>query len=181
MKVDYNDQAKQIFENNKAKGWHENTRSFEELVLLIQSEAFEGLEALRKGKFASIDDTLTLFNSLYTYKTFAPGIFKEKIKDTFEDEIADVYIRTLDMCHAKTIYISKPTHFDLNKSLMIFSLLNNKVVNSKMYELVSATSATWLVSWCESVAFAYGFNLQHHVALKLAYNATRPAKHGKKF
>jgi hypothetical protein len=186
MKVDYKLQAEAIYQQNKANGWHKRDRPYNEIVGLINTETTEALEAERADRYAEASDVLTMYNSLMTYKSFAPGIFKEKIKDTFQDEIADVYIRTQDMCGLKGIFKGinevKLAHMDLNThNFDNYWCFWRKLVTSNMDQSVSLNSAIWLLSWCESIANAYGFNLQHHVALKLAYNATRPAKHGKKF
>jgi NTP pyrophosphatase (non-canonical NTP hydrolase) len=83
-----NQSAQIIFQNNKAKGFWDNERNVGELLMLVTSELGEAMEAHRKGNFTP--DLLK--GSNHTQKAF-----KENIKDTFEDEIADAVIRLLDL------------------------------------------------------------------------------------
>lgn len=57
-----------------------------ELLMLVTSELGEALEAHRKGNFAIVP---AVFESKEHFKTH--------LKDTFQDEIADAFIRILDM------------------------------------------------------------------------------------
>lgn len=89
-----------IHSNNKEKGFwaksvnHEGMR--EKALLLIHGEVSEASESIRKGRFA---DTQAFEES---DKEFKEG-FKLNIKDTYEDELADTYIRLLDLCAAEGI------------------------------------------------------------------------------
>ncbi len=83
----------------KAKGFWDTERNTGELLMLIVSECGEALEAHRKGRRAD----LNLFGAEggEQAKAFLGG-FKERfeihIKDTFEDELADIVIRIADLC-----------------------------------------------------------------------------------
>lgn len=84
-----------IYEANKEKGFWEDNRSDYEVCSLIISEASEALEADRKGRhFLTANKKITDID-LKDDSEFIV-IFKENVKDTFEDEIADVAIRTFD-------------------------------------------------------------------------------------
>ena len=78
--IDLNKFAKKVHENAKNHGWHEEERSFGELIALCHSELSEALEEYRKGK----KENETYF-------------IDEKIKG-IPSELADVIIRILDMC-----------------------------------------------------------------------------------
>jgi len=67
-------------------------RNVGELLMLIVSELGEALEAHRKDKFS---DLLALQSCGFNNETMA---FEEFVKDGFEDEIADTFIRLADMC-----------------------------------------------------------------------------------
>ena len=56
--------------------------------MLVTSELGEAMEAHRKGNFTP---------DLFKGSSHTPSAFKEHIKDTFEDEIADAVIRLLDL------------------------------------------------------------------------------------
>lgn len=51
MTKDLNELSKEIYEANKAKGFHEEKHSFEHMACLIISELMEAVEADRKGRF----------------------------------------------------------------------------------------------------------------------------------
>ena len=80
--------AKAIFANNKQKGFWENPRSVADCADLVISELSEALEAERANKFTRGRNEELLYN---------PYLFQEEIKDTLEDELADAFIRMLDL------------------------------------------------------------------------------------
>ena len=116
-----NEASKTIFANNKEKGFWKGERSFGEILCLVHSEVSEALEGLRNDKRAPFNQENMIPDSMTKEE------FLEKIKDTFEDEIADVIIRTLDLCGA------------------------------------------------------LGIDIDGHINAKIAYNKSRPFKHGKQF
>jgi NTP pyrophosphatase (non-canonical NTP hydrolase) len=78
-----------------------------ELLMLIVSELGEALEAHRCGRFANkeaLEDILKLINGGSKMGLLA---HYPQIKDTFEDEIADVLIRLFDLCGYLDLDIEK--------------------------------------------------------------------------
>ena len=102
-----NDSAKIIFQNNKEKGFWDNTINIGERLMLIVSELGEAMEAHRKGLFADFElfekemQANNRFDYAFEYS------FKLHIKDTFEDEIADTLIRILDLAGGTGIDLEK--------------------------------------------------------------------------
>lgn len=84
---------------------------YNEKISLISSELGEATEAMRIGKFChlneegfeSINEHLKDKGSEFKYQ----GAYITHIKDTFEDEIADSFIRLFDLCHKMDIDIEK--------------------------------------------------------------------------
>jgi NTP pyrophosphatase (non-canonical NTP hydrolase) len=94
-----NDLAKRIFENAKKHGFHEEGENIPEQLMLIVSELGEACEALRKGK------RFDLYDRVKDYDVLPELVFEQVVKDTFEDELADVLIRTLGLAGSMGIDI----------------------------------------------------------------------------
>ncbi len=201
--------ARKIFEANRAKGfWGENPndRDLTEVTALVISELFEAFEALRKKNFADGQYVWDLYFAMHTEKFDAKG-FQEFVKDTFEDEIADAMIRALDLIGYLGYRISAEAHPDYKETDPIkgveIKFFNNATLGG---ESPASEYSVWLLrtagkadevrvtkeyyrlavgvlNGCIAVATAFGFfhTLRKHIELKLAFNATRPFKHGKSF
>jgi len=108
-----NKASKEIYEANKLKGFDVAESNIGQTLMLIVSEVAEAMEADRKSKHADIRRCLfncesqQVHGDLLTFK----DSFEISIKDTFEDEIADIAIRLFDLCGAFKIDIEK--HIDL--------------------------------------------------------------------
>ena len=87
------------FSNALKHGFHHKDQNIGELLMLIVSELSEALEADRKNKHADLQK----YNAgIATYngesESQDKSTFEFYIKDTFEDELADVVIRVADLC-----------------------------------------------------------------------------------
>lgn len=89
--------SKEIHSNNQAKGFYDDKKNIGEMLCLIHSEVSEALESDRKGNYAAMTDTL--WQDMYRDNDddYFKHAFKEYCKDTFEDELADVMIRVMDL------------------------------------------------------------------------------------
>lgn len=108
--MELNKLSKEIFEQNKEKGFHDKPLEFGTYLMLITSELSEALEADRKGKRSNYIEFMNLLKT--TKKTFKE-CFEETMKDTVEDEIADSIIRLLDLCRNMGIDIDTHIHYKL--------------------------------------------------------------------
>lgn len=89
-------------ENAKAKGFYDNpVQNVSEKLMLIVSELSEAQDADRKNKYSicgSFSDYLKTPNLKLTPREYFKKGFEKHVKDTFEDEIADAFIRLGDLC-----------------------------------------------------------------------------------
>ena len=86
----FNEFCKEAHENAKAKGFWDNSTEIGTKLMLIVSELGEALEADRNRKRAYL--------RRYLETDMTPADFELFIKDSFEDEIADAFIRLGDLC-----------------------------------------------------------------------------------
>lgn len=103
----------------KEKGFWDGERNLGELLMFIVSECGKAMEAHRKGKRADLskysdlhEDDLVEFSSLS---------FQVNIKDTFEDELADIVIWIADLCGSLD-------HTDVAK---MFRIIHTTTVNKE--------------------------------------------------
>jgi NTP pyrophosphatase (non-canonical NTP hydrolase) len=117
-----NELRDKIHENAKAKGfyddemksnqWNLNCKKFlkhaffAQKIALIHSELSEALEADRIGRCVKTPDLEWAFSTQDKSHLFQEH-FPENIKNTVEDELADVIIRVLDLCGYLGIDIEK--------------------------------------------------------------------------
>jgi NTP pyrophosphatase (non-canonical NTP hydrolase) len=107
--MEINKIAQEIHSINIEKGFWEDraTKNIGEMLMLIVSELAEALEAHRKGHKScsteEFDKSIQAANSAPMANTEISTeewkrIFEEKVKNSFEDELADTVIRVLDVC-----------------------------------------------------------------------------------
>jgi NTP pyrophosphatase (non-canonical NTP hydrolase) len=97
-----NELAKEVHENAKSKGFFEDKKNIGEMLCLIHSEVSEALEADRKGQYSN-RESIALQNMIKEDNDLFKKIFKATVKDTFQDELADIMIRVMDLAAYKGI------------------------------------------------------------------------------
>lgn len=177
---DLNKLAKEVYEANKAKGFHDKEVSNETLLMLVITELSEAVEADRKEKRTEVETLQALKNS---DKIFKSSAFELMIKDTVEDELADAVIRLLDLAGLRGC-----EHL---KDLLLCPTVSNKKSFPENVFAICTDLVYYKYSISERISFAI-LNLEHlcnllsidlwqHVELKLKYNKTRPYKHSKSY
>lgn len=173
-------------ETARAKGFWDNERSQDELLMLMVSKLGEALEAHRKGKRVSSTACAALEGDL-----FSAPLFEQLIKDTFEDELADTIIRIADMCGGLGYNVDKDTRDPFTYGPGFFKqwcLSENvgellfRITKSLcgFHEAKRADGYTILgslyhqpVAYLNVFCLTHGIDLQKHIELKMRYNGTR--------
>jgi NTP pyrophosphatase (non-canonical NTP hydrolase) len=88
----------------------DQNRNIGEMLMLIVSELGEVLEAHRKGRFCKVENIDLYLDLITEEREHYFKYFESGIKDTFEDEIADVFIRLFDLCGYLNLDIEKHIH-----------------------------------------------------------------------
>ena len=98
-----NELAKKVHENAKEKGFFDTKKNIGEMLALIHSEVSEALEADRNRQYCKID--LSQSNVLMGWGNDIDyqRAYIELVKGSFEEEMADIVIRVMDMCAFKGI------------------------------------------------------------------------------
>jgi hypothetical protein len=177
-----NNLASTIHANAVSNGWYETKRSTNELLTLALSEFFEAFEAFRGNKYTNIVNAAPIKEELLKHKHLDTYSFKNEIKDTFEDELADTFIRALDMASylgVKTkdlVIVGTAIRGEFTKDVQNFTMLISGLYNQQL----TSDTLTILLSTVWSISKVYEFDLMDHVRLKIAYNKTRSYRHGNK-
>ena len=190
-----NDLKNEIHEAAKVKGFWDNERSDETLLMLIITEVAEAVEADRKGHRANVEaftDKILNSRPINGDPTYTGAITSEMafaahfgscIKDTVEDEFADVIIRCFDLAGHKKMYIADSRYsfwkgyvsrntFSDNAYRICMILTHGNDTVTKM-EL--ALGFMW--AWCDYLCI----DIEWHIEQKMKYNATRAQMHGKSY
>lgn len=97
-----NELSQEVHENAKSKGFYDETRPqlVSERIALIHSEVSEALEADRSNKYC---ETGAGFVNSFTTDEHFKEVYTADVKGNFEEEMADIVIRVMDMCAWKGI------------------------------------------------------------------------------
>ena len=181
--MNYNELAKEIYLENKAKGFWDEPRSEQHCVMLIITELSEAVEAFRKNGLGNT----SYLDIAWQLKNFDAQLFKSTIKDTIFDELADACIRILDtvggfnlnidiptsdLWTVNSSYLSKDKNFIENIYWITLELMS---MEESGIESSLARSFFCINKLCE----IYGIDLNAFIKLKRMYNKTRPRLHGK--
>ncbi len=185
-----NELSKEVFESNKAKGFHDTGASIETLLMLVVTELSEAVEAHRKNK--RYDSAKYGSVLIYDYPGWESDdqktqrIYEGGIKGCVEEELADVIIRLLDLAGL--------LGWKFNDDAMFKSTIENHTFPELMFKITKITTDfvhvkteshghhAFFIIWCiEKTSEILGIDIWFHVDLKLKYNATCENKHGKSY
>ena len=181
-----NDYIKQAYDIACQHGFYEEKLSIEHCLMLVITEIAEAVEADRKDKQADVEKFRLMEKDNPAWDT----LFEETIKDTFADELADIYIRFCDTAGMLGIEYEQRI-IDTDASNLSAFISNEKRLTEKMFTLISVLTndedledmekigtGLFFIEW---LARDYDIDLAWHVEQKMKYNKMRPKMHGKKY
>ena len=95
-----------IHENNVQKGFYDDEKNIGEMLMLIVTEVAEACEADRKDRYLKKDCKIEGVLGWTLNEDFVKH-FEKNVKDTFEDELADIAIRLFDLAYFKGIKLER--------------------------------------------------------------------------
>jgi len=169
--MDYETLVKTAYGDAVKKGFYSETIDNETLKGLIISEAYEALEAHRKGRLLLSVDVLKQYLLSDNQR-----IFENYIKDTLGDELADTSIRICSYVGYRKIEHKTGEFVFIGIREDSIGAMCNKIaemiLNNRYDECYF-----YIKRYCE----VNHIPLEEHIKAKLKYNKTRPYKHGKQY
>lgn len=165
-----------------AHGWHDENLSDEHFLCLVISELMEAVEADRKGMHANRAN----FEYYMKQRKRDDGefmyAFKQDIKDSVEDELADACIRMLDLAGLRGYDLDS---FDYEGSDT--EDYSDMTFTESMFRICVYVTDNFyrdepFILLNEIFAFCRDRNIDifWHIEQKMKYNELRPYKHGDK-
>ena len=209
MNTNYNELKEKAHSNAVNHGFWKDRQSNEHCLMLIITEISELVEADRKSimarklkfeKALSYESYLSNL-SIYGYdteekakqymsyddwkrQTFNHDCFRENIKDSFEDEFADIAIRLFDLAGALGVDFDKMQPCRYYRAYDKFSFTENAFAlckglcrNTISIERRIQFGLHYVEKWTQFL----GIDLAWHINMKMQYNENRPTLHGKKY
>lgn len=177
--MDLNELKKEAYETANAHGWHDKEHSDEHYLMLIVTEIAEAVQADRKGRYAQ--------RRMFEINAYTPQphpekhwkfIFDRFIKNSFEDELADVVIRCIDLAGLREIELPpvKVGHSNIRMDFTEFCF--NTVHVAAMTKVPLKERLENIIErifvYCESK----NIDIEWFIEQKMKYNRLRPYMHG---
>ena len=171
-------------------GFYEEVKPDAFYLGLVMSEAGEAINADRKGRHA---DTKR-FEEVMAMRSISPrAAFEENIKDSVEDEIADIVIRLLDFAglrgyeleFVENLYLSDTAFPVLEREGLVSALFQLNYALGFFYDIYNIETGInkliFIYSECFGKMTGSDKDLWWFVEQKMRYNDLRPRLNGKKY
>lgn len=176
METDLNKLRDRAYKIAKEHGFHEKELSDETYLMLIITEISEAVNADRKDKHADI--------AFETEPVLGwKESFEKYIKNTVEDELADVAIRLFDFAGIKEAKVKEAVSYNIRGNFSFIEncfYLSRNVIDFFWKESIE-DCISLLISNVFQLAKLYDIDLFRFIDLKMKYNELRPYKNGKKY
>lgn len=187
--INLNKLRDEAYQNAVEHGWHDEDLSTEHFLCLVISELMEAVQAERKGKHADriqFENYMSLREKSDEEFKYA---FAHGIKDSVEDELADVCIRIFDLAGLRGVDFSKVSlpyainekHIKELSKITFTKLCYDVIVLTGRYSSSNFPIGVLLADILNDIyciSKIKGFDLLWHIEQKMKYNRTRPRMHG---
>lgn len=174
--MNYNKLAEEAHENTVKHGFWETKMSNEHCLMLVITEIAEMVEAHRVSRKANIAAYNEMPNKQIGFERF--------IKNTMEDEMADIVIRLADIAGALGVDFTKMQPCRYYRAFSKFSFTENAFALCKGLskdaigiEKRIQFGLDFITKWAQELNIELAF----FVAQKMRYNKMRPYRHGKQY
>ena len=175
--------SQEAFETAKAHGWHDMERPDETHLMLIITEIAEAVQTDRIRFHANVDDFKSETDGLTSeYDDIWKYDFKCYIKNSVEDELADIIIRCLDFAALRGVSLDGVTdetqHFhvrDYSLDVLCYALCCHVTAITPLRSKIAGVIA-YTLAWCSYNGIDIGFFVEQ----KMRYNKLREFRHGDK-
>ena len=184
--------AKDCHRRAVAKGFWDELHSVGHYLMLAFGELHEAIEADRLGKWARLSPEAVKNLRVVSDAEFTQA-FLWFVKDRVEDEIADAVIRLLDLLGwmLKDRVLSE-AEVSTDLGVSAFYIAGEMTLADALWPIVQEVcchcgkyahryAILYSIKSLELLCDHLGIDLMAHIDLKLKYNETRPALHGKKY
>lgn len=179
---------KQAYNTACEHGFHDKEYSDKHWFMLIVTEIAEAVNADRKNKNADGFVLIAIWNYVFGNEHPDNAIFKrdfkEHIKDTVSDELADVCIRIFDFAGLKKYDVSNYTRFEKipfpeDYEMPDFGYLLIEIMLDYRHDTIDRLTALLNAIFC--YCNCHNIDLKRHIELKMKYNELREFKNGKNY
>ncbi len=187
METDLNKLRDRAYKCACEHGFHDEEKSDEHWLMLVITEIAEAVQADRKSKHADVVD---FKKHELDSDAFYPHFFNEYVKESVEDELADIVIRLLDFAGARNIDLSKLSG-KLNERYYMLCLdsSEDEYFPEMMYDITKCIcmeenikdKIDCSIGCVFSVSYYYRIDLFQHIEWKMRYNELRPYKNGNEY
>ncbi|MBR8725509.1 hypothetical protein ACTMKN_11000 [Bacteroides pyogenes] len=185
--MNYNELKEKAHSNAVNHGFWKKRLSNEHFLMLVITEISELVEADRnelKADKAGFDTGMAnAFQGIIRPDWFNK-VFRACIKNTLEDEMADIAIRLFDLAGALGVDFEKMQPCRYCRDFDRFSFTENAfalVKGLSKDQIAIEKRIQFGLNYIESWARQQGINLKWHITKKMKYNQFREAMHGKKY
>lgn len=183
--------SQEAFETAKAHGWHDEELPDETYLMLIITEIAEAVQADRKGSHADAGLFKADVETLDLTDDYDRDVWKRDfeiyIKETVEDELADIVIRCLDLLGLRNLntYINSDyittSIINLIESNPLFPEIAYKMCDLITNEILDIPERIGCII---TIVFLYcekkDIDIEWFITQKMRYNKLRPFRHGNK-